>query len=134
MTPFDVTNAITSTPVYSYTDETATAYKPFLINRALSNYYDCIMHANEMNQRPVLSNKQQFDYYFYAIDSKKKRFAKWHKPDKDETVKLISEYYTCSINLAEQYAALLDESAITQIREKLNRGGRGSNKVYNSNK
>ena len=121
---FDVVNSLTASREYNYSAEVEQEYQPFLINRAMSNYYDCCMHANEMNQRSTLTKQQQFDYYFYAIDQKKKRFAKWHKPAKDETIQTISEFYKCSISLAEQYASLLTPENIAEMQEKLSKGGR----------
>ncbi len=122
---FDITNQLTAEREYGYSAEVEADYQPFLINRAMSNYYDCCMHANEMNQRSSLTKQQQYDYYFYAIQPKKKRFAKWHKPAKDERVKTVSEYYNCSIALAEQYSALLSDEDILRMREKMSKGGRG---------
>jgi hypothetical protein len=121
---FDVVNDLTQSKQHRYTDETGAAYQPFMVNRAMSNFLDCAMHANEMNLRANLTSRQQFDYYYYAIDTKKKRFAKWHKPEKDEQVKLVSEYYKCSLNLAEQYLTLLSENDLALIKGSLYRGGR----------
>ena len=121
---FDITNQLTAEREYGYSAEVEAEYQPFLINRAMSNYYDCCMHANEMNQRSLLTKQQQYDYYFYAIQPKKKRFSKWHKPAKDERVKVVSEFYNCSISLAEQYSTLLTDEDIQSMREKISKGGR----------
>lgn len=125
MSFFDIQNNLTSSQEYIFSDEIAKDYLPFMINRGMSNFIDCIMHANEMNVRANLTPKQQYDYYHYAIHPKKKRFAKWHKPAKDENISVISEYYKCNVALAEQYAALLSDDQLATIKEKLSRGGKG---------
>lgn len=121
---FDVTNALVAERTHNYTDEVEAAYQPFLINRSLSNFYDCVMHAAEINRRPTLTKREQFDYYFHAIQPKKKRFAKWSKPAKDERVQVVSDYFACSITVAEQYNALLSDADVDALREKMYRGGR----------
>ena len=121
---FDVVNDLTQSKQHKYSDEVESAYQPFMVNRAMSNFYDCIMHANEMNRRANLTNRQQYDYYYYAIDPKKKRFSKWYKPENDEQVKLVSEYYKCSLKLAEQYLTLLSEDELNTIKGSLYKGGR----------
>ena len=127
MSFFDICNNLTQSRDYIYTDELGQDYNAFMINRSMSNFYDCIMHANEMNVRSNLSKRQQYDYYHHAIDSKKKRFAKWHKPDNDSRVKLISEYFKCNIALAEQYSTLLSEADFQRIQDSMYKGGRVKN-------
>jgi hypothetical protein len=124
MSFFDIQNNLTSSNEYIFSDETSKDYLPFMINRGMSNFIDCVMHANEMNVRSNLSPNQQYDYYHHAITPKKKRFAKWHKPAKDATTALISEYYKCSISLAEQYATLLNDEQLALIKTKLEKGGK----------
>ena len=57
-------------------------YEPFLVNRALSYYPDCILSANEMNIQPFLEKKMQYDYLLHTIRPRK-RFSKWVKKEKD---------------------------------------------------
>ena len=105
-------------------DEVEASYDPFIINRAMSNYYDCIMYASEMNTRDCLSKKQQYDFYRIAINPKRKRFAKWSKPETTERISIISEFYRCNKILAEQYSSLLSDAMIADMKEKLSKGGR----------
>lgn len=42
-------------------------YVPFIVNRALSYHYDCVMFANEMNKYPSLGKKPQFDFLINTV-------------------------------------------------------------------
>lgn len=125
MSFFDVLNNLTSSKEYTYTQELEADILPFLLNRGMSNFMDCCLHANEMNIRPNVSKKQLYDYYHFAIQPKRKRFAKWAKPEKDETVNLIKTFYKCNIDVAEQYMKILTADDLELIKQKLSKGGRG---------
>lgn len=125
MSFFDVLNNLTASKEYIYTEELEPDILPFMMNRGMSNFMDCVMHSNEMNIRQNISKKQLYDYYHYAIQPKKKRFAKWAKPEKDETVSLLRKYYQCSVDVAEQYMKFLTEDDLKVIKQKMDKGGRG---------
>ena len=61
-------------------DITEKEYKPFLTNRSLSYHKDCIIFANEMNQRHFLDNKMQNDFLLNTVRSMRRPFSKWLKP------------------------------------------------------
>ena len=46
-------------------------YPAFVINRCLSYFVDTIALANEMNKRPLLQNKLQFDFLLNIVRVKK---------------------------------------------------------------
>lgn len=99
-------------------------YPPYMVNRALSLYPDCIMHANEMNQRASLDKKLQFDYYLNNIRPVK-RFAKWVKKTDNDDLEIVQEYYGYSNQKAKQALSVLSKSQINSIKEKLQKGGYG---------
>lgn len=123
MTVFDVINNLTASKEYIYTKELEKDIVPFMINRAMANFYDCVFYANELNKCKNLTKKQVYDFYHFGIQPKKKRFAKWGSPKKDETVMLITEYYKCNVKVAEQYLKFMSDADIASIREKLDKGG-----------
>lgn len=125
MSFFDVLNNLTSSKEYIYTPELEADIQAFLINRGMSNFMDCCLHANEINIRQNLSKKQIYDYYHYAITPKKKRYAKWAKPEKDSRLEIIKEYFKCNVSVAEQYSRLIDDDQLKYIQERMNKGGRG---------
>jgi hypothetical protein len=50
-------------------EENKKDYVPFVINKALSFHYDCIMIANEMNKLPNTDKILQYHYYLNKIRS-----------------------------------------------------------------
>jgi hypothetical protein len=94
-----------------------------MVNKAFSYFPDTIMHANEMNRSYELDHLLQHDYYLNAVRAKK-RFSKWHKPEVDDTVKLIAEAYNININRAREYLTLLSKEEIDIIKNKKKQGGR----------
>lgn len=123
---FDVIQQLSSQKDYEYTAETDQIYTPFMANRSFSNFYDTIMFAHEMNTLAISKTpkKWQFDFYHYAIKSKKKRFATWAKPKKDSRIKTISDAYKCSIKIAEQYNLILTDNDIAELEARMFKGGR----------
>jgi hypothetical protein len=97
-------------------------YNPFLTNRALSQFIDCILLANEMNQRHHVDNKLQYDYLINRIRPMK-RFKKWDKKQDNENIEIIKEYYSCNNDKARVTLSLLSEQQLDIIKKKLNKGG-----------
>ena len=98
------------------------SYNPFITNRSLSQFIDCILLANEMNQRHHIDNKLQYDYLINRIRPRK-RFKKWDKKQDNEDIQLIKEYYSCNNDKARVALSLLSEQHLNIIRKKLNKGG-----------
>lgn len=96
-------------------------YIPFLINKGLSYHPDTILYANEMNIRGNMPKAWHYDYLHASI-RKRKRYSKWHKPEKDDNVSLLMEYYKYSRKKAEQALEVLTEDQLDQIRAKMNYG------------
>lgn len=96
-------------------------YPAYMINKAFSFGADSIHYANEMNKRPDLDNKMQYDFYYYALD-KSKRYNKWIKEKEIEDIGFIEKYFNCSFKKAREYMAILTEEQVTSIKEKLTRG------------
>ena len=70
-------------------------YVPFVMNRTMSYFQDTVLHANEVYLRGHLDNRLQNDYLLNSI-RKKKRFARWLKPEVNKDVDAIKEYYSCN--------------------------------------
>ncbi len=98
-------------------------YNPFLINRALSYHFDCILHANAMNMVHALDKEMQFDYYINSIRSKKRSFKRWHKRPKEEAVAAVMEYYKYSRIKAEEALNVLSNDQIDEIKKRISKGG-----------
>jgi hypothetical protein len=105
-------------------DIDAKDYTPFVVNRALSYHMDCVLYANEMNQRSSIDKDWQFFFYLNSIP-KKKRFSKWAKKDADsKSLQLVMQYYKYSSEKAKEALNVLSVEQLTMIEEKLYKGGR----------
>lgn len=121
--PFDYLNSINDTKHDIMNDEIdEKKYVPFVINRALSNFVDTCMYANEMNRLYNLTHRMQYVYLKQVI-RKGRRFSKWSKPKRDKTLDIIIEYYDCSIEKALEYSTLLNSDEIKQMKKDLYKGG-----------
>lgn len=129
--PFDIVNIISSKERLLTPEELDRDYNAFIINRALSNNYDTIFFANEMNKSWGLSKKLQFHFYFFGID-KRKRYGKWFKKGTDtdeEKIKLIKQYFDYSTIKAKEVLPILDKLDIwDEIRSTFKKGGLKNNK------
>ena len=122
MNPFDFVKSITYTKQDIMNDFNESEYESFLVNRALSYHQDCLLYANEMNKRFEISARLQYHYLLNTI-RKRKRFAKWIKPEKIDDLKIVMEYYQVSRAKAEEYLNILSNREIEHIRIKMNKGG-----------
>ena len=99
-------------------------YKPFLTNRSMSYHQDSILYANEMNMRPHLDNKPQYEYLLNTL-RKRKRYAKWAKQSPDASVEMVMEYYGYGRSKAEEALKILTDHQLAMIEVALDKGGKG---------
>lgn len=112
--------SITTTKVYL--DE-IDGYNAFVVNQALSNHIDCVLHANEMNMVSHLTPKMQYDYYFNTIRKTKRPFS-YVKKQKDVELDWIKEYFSCSISKAKEILPLLSKKQLANIEKIIDKGGK----------
>ena len=105
-------------------DITEKEYKPFLTNRSLSYHKDCVIFANEMNQRHFLDNKMQNDFLLNTVRSMRRPFSKWLKPGKSENLECIKRYYNFSDSKALEASQILSKEQIQELKELTDTGGR----------
>lgn len=97
-------------------------YIPFVVNKCLSYFPDTIFYANQINVRPGLDKKMQYDYLRLSV-SRRKRFSKWFKEEKNDNIKLIQEYYGYSYRRAKEVLECLTDDNIRTIKDSLKTGG-----------
>ena len=127
MNPFDYLNAINYTKEDLISDSenpelAEKLYQPFVVNKGLSYFIDTIYLVNEMNRYHHLSNKMQFDFLINIV-RKNKRYSKWFKPQSDEEVEAVMEYYGYSLDKARQVVHILTRDQIRQITKSQCKGG-----------
>jgi hypothetical protein len=124
--PFDYVNQILQGKKQLIIDEvTEKGYEPFLTNRALSQHKDCVLFANEMNQRHHLDKKMQNDFLLNTVRSVKRPFAKWAKSEKNNDIECIKLVYGLSDSKALDVLRLLTKEQIQQLKKETFIGGLG---------
>ena len=121
---FDFLNSINSTKKVNLFAEGRPEkdYNIFIINRTLSYHSDTIMHANELNQRPLIPKASQYEYYLGMVRPRK-RFTKFASKVSNTSALLVKEYYDVSMQKALEMVKLLTKEQIAQIESELNKGG-----------
>ena len=123
MKPTDFINSINK-KTYVFTDETKQYYIPFVVNKWMSIYPDCLFHCNLMNIHNELDSKIQYDYLFNAI-TKKSRFIKWEWPKRQqqEDIDLICKIYKYSPAKAKSALMILTEQQLSELKKQQQQGG-----------
>lgn len=123
ISPFDFINAINYTKENLIVDDwSEKQYQPYIVNKGLSYSPDTVVCANEMNSRPHLAKKLQFDFLINTIRSRK-RFVKWIKSEKIEALDVVKDYYGYSTEKARQVLSMLNSEQINLLKQKLKKGG-----------
>lgn len=123
ISPFDFVNAIHYTKENLIVDDwSEKQYNPFIINKSLSFGADTVIAANEMNSRPHVEKRLQFDFLINTIRPRK-RFNKWLKADKVEDLEVVKQYYKYNTEKAQQALRILSPEQLLTIKERLNTGG-----------
>ena len=124
ISPFDFANSINYTKENLMVDDWSEKQNnAFIINKSLSHGIDTVVAANEMNARPHLDAKLQYDF-LQGFVRKKKRFNKWLKAEKEENLEIIKEYFGYSNVRAQEVLRILSDEDIVEIKKLLNKGGK----------
>ena len=103
-------------------------YHAFVVNRALSFHYDCVLQANEMNKYPGLPATLQYQYLLNTVRGYKRPFRKWEKRETIDDLEAIKEYYNYSNEKARDALVLLDATQLETIRKAIDKGGTNDSK------
>ena len=98
-------------------------YPSYIVNRCMSGHIDAILLANEMNKRPNLPKKLQYDFFLNSI-RKRKRYSPWLRKEETENLDLVKRYYGYSNEKAKQVLNILTREQLSFIRDRLETGGR----------
>lgn len=118
LSPFDFINSISyGKEDLMVEEQVEREYNPFIINRGLGFGADTVVWANEMNSRPHLDNKLQYDFLRHSV-RKAKRFNKWMKSD-EENLEVIQEFFGYSYLKAKSALRILSVDEINSIKHYL---------------
>ena len=95
------------------------------MNKSLSHGQDTVVAANEMNARPHIDPKLQYDF-LRGIIRKKRRFNKWLKAEKEEHIEIVKEYFGYNNVKAMEALRILRESDIEQMKSLIKKGGKNA--------
>ena len=98
-------------------------YPSYIVNRCMSGHIDAILLANEMNKRPNLPKKLQYDFFLNSI-RKRKRYSPWLRKEEIENLDFVKRYYGYSNEKAKQVLNILTREQFSFIRDRLETGGR----------
>jgi len=98
-------------------------YAPFVVNRSLSYFVDCILYAHELDQLPNMPVYDQYLFYYHAIP-KLNRFSEWHRPKSDKYLPIVMEYYGYSEMKAKTALTILSESQCKELAKRIDKGGK----------
>jgi Bacteriophage clamp loader A subunit len=120
ISPFDFTKSINETKVDILADSShvETDYVPFIVNRNFSLFIDTLFDANEMNQRPYLSSRMQYDYLRLAIRPRK-RFSPWPKNKKNEDAFALSQLFSVSFKEMVEILGVINNEQVMELKSLL---------------
>ena len=99
------------------------SYTGFVVNRAISFHYDCIMQANEMNRYPGLSPDMQYQFLLNTIRGYKRPYRQWQKRETIQDLEAVKEYYGYSNEKARDVMGLLNTDQLEEIKKRIDKGG-----------
>ena len=98
-------------------------YVPFIINKSLSYFVDCILFVTELDRRSDIPKWDQYLFYYHSVP-KKKRFCPWHKVDRDKHLDAVKEFYNFSAAKANTVIKLLTDAQLQEIARLTDKGGK----------
>lgn len=125
ISPFDFANSINFTKENLIVDErTEKEYNPFIVNRAMGFGKDTVIAGNEMNSRPHLDNKMQYDFLREVV-RKSKRYNKWLKTE-EENIEAVQKFFGYSFIKAKEALSILTETDLDRIKlyQTTSKGGK----------
>lgn len=123
ISPFDFVNSIHFGKENLIVDDwSERQYNPYVVNKSLSFGSDTVIQANEMNSRPHIEKRLQFDFLINTVRARR-RFNKWLKADKIENLELVKQYYNYNTEKAIQALKILSAEQLEIIKDKMFTGG-----------
>jgi hypothetical protein len=121
----DILNSVNYTKVdLSNEHDFEKSYVPFVVNRCLGYHNDSVFYANYVNKMSGMGANGRAQYLILKdCLTKKKRFAKWVKPETVINIDMVMEYYGYSHTKALRALSVLTDDDINIIKQKMRKGG-----------
>jgi hypothetical protein len=99
-------------------------YQPFLINKILSQFTDCVSYVADMDRNQKhLTYFDQYHYYYLTL-RKKYRYTPWIKPYISDDVQYLMDYYNLSLQKSLDTERIIAPHKMAMIRKLMTQGGR----------
>ena len=98
-------------------------YVPFVVNKALSHYIDCVLYANQMNMYHSAEKEFQYNYLRGTVKKYKRQYSPWAKKDEIKNLDIIKKYYGYSNQKAISALNILSDDDIQEIKDRMDTGG-----------
>lgn len=104
------------------TDQDEKSYPHFMVGRALANYPDTVLYANEINKYPHLDNKLKYSFLLNSVKPYKRPYTKWNKKADNADLEVVKEYYGYSDAKAHDALCILTEDQIKDLKKRIQKG------------
>lgn len=111
--PFDYIKSINEKR-YMWDEKAGKTYNVFLTNKNYSMSKETVYFAYSMNVQ--IDSKLHYDF-LYNVLTKKKRYNKWIKSDKEYLVELISTMYNVSLRKSIDILKILNDEQIEVLKD-----------------
>ena len=98
------------------------SYPHFIVNRALSQFPDTVLIANEINKYPSADNKLKYDFLLNMVKPYRRPFSKWAKRVEPVDLEVVKLYYGYSDAKALEALRVLTPEQINSLKKELNTG------------
>lgn len=107
---------------FMLTEQDEKSYPHFIVNRALSQFSDTVLIANEINKYPTLDNKMKADFLLNMVKPYRRPFSKWAKKVEPVDLEVVKTYYGYSDAKALEALRVLTPEQINSLKKELDTG------------
>ena len=105
-----------------HTDQDEKSYPHFVVNRALSQFPDTVLIANEINKYPSTDNRLKYDFLLNMVKPYKRPFSKWAKKVEPVDLEVVKRYYGYSDAKALEALRVLTPEQVNSLKKELDTG------------
>lgn len=116
MNPFEFINSVNFSKenIIEANPDCEKDYLPFITNKSLSYFPDTIFQSQSMNENSHIDNRLQYDFFLNSV-SKRRRYSKWTKPEKQEIIDCLKRRYHYNDTKAHEALKCLTDDQIREI-------------------
>lgn len=105
-----------------HTEQDEKSYPHFVVNRALSQFADTVLIANEINKYPSADNRLKYDFLLNMVKPYRRPFSKWAKKVEPVDLDVVKRYYGYSDAKALEALRVMTPDQINSLKKELDTG------------